>query len=385
MTKARIGENEIPKLKKSAEQFYRISDHVPIVLYDYILHPDGSNQFQYVSSSCEEILELTEEAMLNDSMVFWSRVHQDDIEMLRLEDERTTRENSIFKVEFRYITKSGKTKWLQASSNPSKLLYGNTSLYSGYCLDITEKKNLENDLKQELETKDKFLSILSHDIRTPLGSMMAFSELLHEKLVKQDYTDLLEYSAIIKNTSELTFHFFDNLLAWGRSQKGINDFNPEYYSISGIINEVMGLLNAAVLQKNIQLEFDIDKNIEVFVDKNMIKTVLRNLLSNAVKFTADYGKIRVSTKVSSHTLEISIQDSGTGMSKDRLDNLLKLDKIVSEKGTRGEKGSGLGLILCNEFVQKHNGTIKAESEPNMGSIFTIELPLRQNTIAVEKV
>lgn len=385
MTKARIGENEIPKLKKSAEQFYRISDHVPIVLYDYILHPDGSNQFQYVSSSCEEILELTEEEMLNDSMVFWSRVHQDDIEMLRLEDERTTRENSIFKVEFRYITKSGKTKWLQASSNPSKLLYGNTSLYSGYCLDITEKKNLENDLKQELETKDKFLSILSHDIRTPLGSMMAFSELLHEKLVKQDYTDLLEYSAIIKNTSELTFHFFDNLLAWGRSQKGINDFNPEYYSISGIINEVMGLLNAAVLQKNIQLEFDIDKNIEVFVDKNMIKTVLRNLLSNAVKFTADYGKISVSTKVSSHTLEISIQDSGTGMSKDRLDNLLKLDKIVSEKGTRGEKGSGLGLILCNEFVQKHNGTIKAESEPNMGSIFTIELPLRQNTIAVEKV
>ncbi|WP_319481660.1 HAMP domain-containing sensor histidine kinase [uncultured Draconibacterium sp.] len=129
------------------------------------------------------------------------------------------------------------------------------------------------------------------------------------------------------------------------------------------------------MQKNIQHESDIDKNIEVYVDKAMIKTVLRNLLSNAVKFTADHGKISVLTKVSSHTIEISIKDNGIGMSKDRLDNLLKLDKIISEKGTRGEKGSGLGLILCNEFVQKHNGSIKAESEPGMGSTFTIELPL----------
>ncbi len=202
MTKVNIGETEYPNLEKCAEQFHRISDHVPIVLYDYILHPDGSSQFQYVSSSCEEILELTEEEMLNDSMSFWSRVHQDDIEALQSEDERTTLENSFFKSEFRYITKSGKTKWLQAASNPSKLLYGNTSLFSGYCLDITEKKNLESHLKNELETKDKFLSILSHDIRTPLGSLMVFAELLYEKLDNQDYTDLLEYASIVKNTSE---------------------------------------------------------------------------------------------------------------------------------------------------------------------------------------
>lgn len=252
----------------------------------------------------------------------------------------------------------------------------------GIMLEITERKNAEQALKENQKrlielnaTKDKLFSIIAHDLRTPFNSILGFSELLID-----DGKDMLaleseEYLRLINTTTKNTLVLLDNLLNWAKSQTGQIIFNPQKINLPSIIEEAIKNSNSTAKIKNISLIQIQTNEITVDADKNMIQTILRNLISNAIKFTKPGGSINVSAISNQNHVEISISDNGVGINNETLKKLFDIDTNTTTKGTAEEKGSGLGLILCKEFVEKHKGEIWAESERGKGSVFKFTLPL----------
>ena len=256
----------------------------------------------------------------------------------------------------------------------------------GISTDITERKQAEEALKENearlreaVATKDKFFSIIAHDLKNPFNSILGFSELLVERIAEQNYENIEEYSTIIQNSSQRVMNLLMNLLEWSRSQTGRMEFNPEFVDMVVLLNQVRELLDDSAHQKAISIELKIPRNAPVIADKAMISTVLRNLISNAVKFTAQGGAIMITLVQKQKELMVSVADNGVGIKKELIENLFKIEESQSMPGTNNEQGTGLGLILCKEFVEKHGGKIWVESDPNCqwegkGSTFYFTIP-----------
>lgn len=241
----------------------------------------------------------------------------------------------------------------------------------------TESINNKNQELQKLNAeKDKFLSIIAHDLRSPFNSIIGFSNLLLMQANKTDIENIKEYSNIIKNSSEKAMDLLTNLMEWSRSQTGRMNFNPEYFEIDNTINKIVLLFSDIAAQKSIRIEIEILPNITVYADKEMVSTILRNLISNAIKFTPKGGNIKIRNKIEQNKVEISIQDTGVGLSKSAIENLFNIDAKNSTPGTHKEQGTGLGLIICKDFIDKHNERIWVESESGKGSVFYFTLPYR---------
>ncbi|BAX82141.1 PAS domain-containing sensor histidine kinase [Labilibaculum antarcticum] len=252
----------------------------------------------------------------------------------------------------------------------------------GIMLDITERKSSEQALqeseKQLIElnaTKDKLFSIIAHDLRAPFSSILGFSELLIEDAKDIDELETEEYLRLINTTTKDTLVLLDNLLNWAKSQTGQIIFDPQKLILSSIIEETIKNSNSTAKIKNISLNHIQSDEFEIDADKNMLKTVLRNLISNAIKFTKPGGRITISSIPKQSQVEISVSDNGVGINNETLTKLFEIDTNTTTKGTAEEKGSGLGLLLCKEFVEKHKGKIWAESKRGEGSIFKFTLPL----------
>ena len=252
-------------------------------------------------------------------------------------------------------------------------------LIGGYLL--LQLRKAQHQLKgqnlqlQELNTtKDKFFGIIAHDIRSPMvaledvGEQMAF-------YVKQQRTDKLERLAdrVDKTTRQLN-NLLDNLLSWALLQQGIIPYRPQSISIARIATEVLDLFQANAQAKNVALENHIAKDLNVYADANTLQAILRNLLSNAIKFTPAGGKVSISTELAGDRVFIHINDTGTGIAAEKLEKLFSINKS-SEKGTAGEKGTGLGLMLVKELVALNKGKVQVVSKLNQGSSFTISLPI----------
>ena len=248
--------------------------------------------------------------------------------------------------------------------------------------DITDRKKAEEALKQsearlrELNaTKDKFFSIIAHDLKSPFTSIIGLSELLVQQVHKHDYEGIEEYATIIQNSSWRAMDLLTNLIEWSRSQTGRMEFNPSKFELVELINEVTILSNDSAKQKSITISMDLPFSISVFADKPMISTIFRNLISNAIKFTNPGGNIIISARKNEHELTITVSDSGVGIKKEAINKLFRIEESISTTGTGGEEGTGLGLLLCHEFVLKHGGKIWAESEPGDGTKFNFTIPL----------
>ena len=253
-------------------------------------------------------------------------------------------------------------------------------------IDITKRKKAEEEValkNEELQklnaTKDKFFSIIAHDLRSPFNSIVGFSELLLEQISKKEYEGVENYAQIIKKSSGQAIRLLMNLMEWSQSQTGRMVFNPEYFELLNIINEVDLLFLEIYRQKEIIIRKILPHSATVYADKNMISTVLRNLFSNAVKFSHPGGTITISVKVQQNELTISISDTGVGIAKKRIDKLFLIDENYSTPGTHNEKGTGLGLILCKEFVDKNGGKIWTESIVGEGSTFYFTLPRQEKS------
>ncbi|NPD48382.1 sensor histidine kinase KdpD, partial [Lentimicrobium sp. S6] len=193
--------------------------------------------------------------------------------------------------------------------------------------------------------KDKFFSIIAHDLKSPFNGIMGFSALLVEQVQKEDYDGIEKYAGIILDSSQRAIDLLMNLMEWSRSQTGRMEFMPEYLKIADLCNETVGLFQTIAGQKSITLKKEISPKAIAFADKAMISTVIRNLVSNAIKFTKPGGEIMVSAQEKPNELIISVSDTGIGIPKDRIEKLFTLSESYSTKGTNNEEGTGLGLIL----------------------------------------
>lgn len=242
----------------------------------------------------------------------------------------------------------------------------------------SEELGVANKQLTELNaTKDKFFSIIAHDLKSPFNAILGFSDILLEN--HNDYNDEERKKIIrlVNNSANSAFSLLENLLTWSRSQSGQVSFSPEKLHLNILLSETMVDLQSQANKKNIQLLETVSENNMIFADKNMIATVFRNLISNAIKFTSKNGTIIIASKkqTDSNFLEISVTDTGVGIPQDKIDDLFRIDKNTSTQGTENEKGTGLGLILCKEFVKKNSGKIWVESEVDIGSKFIFTLPV----------
>ncbi len=233
----------------------------------------------------------------------------------------------------------------------------------------------QNQKLQELNaTKDKFFSIISHDLKGPLNSLTSFSRLLIDHTDNMSKEDIQMLAKDLDKSVKNLFALLENLLEWSRSQTGNIDFTPEVFDIAGILDQNKSLFEPQAMAKNINLTIGHNPSCLVKVHRDSINTVVRNFVSNAIKFTNTGGNITLDLQLNSDRIMISVTDTGLGMSQEVVDKLFRLDKKYSTSGTANEKGTGLGLIICIDFVEKNGGRLHVKSEPGKGSVFSFTLP-----------
>ena len=238
-------------------------------------------------------------------------------------------------------------------------------------------KKQSEELEFQNASKDKFFSIISHDLISPIGGVLNFSSILKEDYKTLDLEKIGKFASIINDSAGFTLDLLKNLLEWSRIQTGRLTPNKSLFNLSKILVQNINGHSTQSSLKNIKITQDIDDNLMVEADEKMISTVVRNLLSNGIKFTPNGGEIKVSSHEKSigdkNVIETSIQDSGIGIENEKIQNLFKIQNNYKSKGTNNESGTGLGLVLCEEFLSNNNGTIKVESELNKGSTFSFTL------------
>jgi signal transduction histidine kinase len=233
------------------------------------------------------------------------------------------------------------------------------------------------ELAQINMDKDKLFTILAHDLRSPLGSMMNLSELLVENIKDFDENEIVEVADTLHKSATQTFQLLNDLLAWSSVQMGKGEREKEYFPISDIIVENFTLLNSDASRKQIEIKLDIDPELYVFADKFAIQTVLRNLMSNAIKFTRHQGIITIKSEKDSAFIKISVIDNGIGITKEKQKKIFRVGAVSSSPGTDGEKGTGFGLLLCKDLIERNGGEIKLISEKGKGSTFYFTLPVHE--------
>ena len=244
--------------------------------------------------------------------------------------------------------------------------------------EILHKNETLNQLNAELkalnETKDKFFSIIAHDLRNPFNSIIGLTDIVLGNLDGTGQEKTRKHLTDIREASRHAFDLLQNLLIWARSQTGNMEFEPTGFDLTERIEENIMLVQGQATRKNIDVVSVQNEPLNITGDIRMINTILRNLLTNAIKFTNRDGKVSVMTERSGGTVRISVCDNGVGMTPEIMNRIFRIDSKYTHKGTEQERGTGLGLILCKEFAEKHGGNISVSSEPGRGSCFTVDLP-----------
>ena len=239
----------------------------------------------------------------------------------------------------------------------------------------SEIKRKNEDLLKISSEKDKFFSIIAHDLRSPFYGFLGLSQRLVEELPVMSINETRRIAGNLNDSAVATFRLLENLLEWSRMEQGLMPFLPESIQLLPFIDDCLSALWESAENKEIEIKIDVKNDLTIYADRNMIQTIIRNLVTNAIKFTKKDGNIYISAKpILENNIEISIEDSGVGMNKEIIENLFKLHINTSRAGTNGEPSTGLGLVLCKEFVEKHNGKIWAESEEGKGSTFYFTVP-----------
>lgn len=294
-----------------------------------------------------------------------------------------SKENSKFEFVKRYFHKSGKIVTCQISSSLMHNDNGQPSFFISHIKDITLRIEQAQALKElnaklsetvdELKTanvaKDKFFRIIAHDLKNPFHSILGLSELLITNLLSSNINEIKQMATMINKSTEDAYKLLENLLSWSMSQTNSITFNPQKISTHNILTEAININHSTAKAKNISVFHDVDKSTIIYADINMLGAILRNLISNAIKFTDMHGKIQISVEQNSHETQFSVRDTGIGISENIINKLFKIEEKMSYHSTTVRTGTGLGLLLCKEFVDKHNGKIWVESELGIGSDF----------------
>ena len=368
--------NSLPDLQENYQylaEYYDIQRDYKQALHFYRLFTSTKDSI----NSQEAMIRIKEMESLSQAQAM-----QQEIELLRKDNEisnlKATRlKNTIFffaavslMIIFVFVVYYQKNRLKRETT---RLLEEKNKLLEKANLKL---QNSEKHLKELNSTKDKFFSIIGHDLRNPLNALLGFSELISGN--SRDYTseEIQRYSKIINEAAKNIHLLIENLLEWSRSQSGNIDYQPEKTDLWPMVSEIFKVFEIHADKKGVNLVSEIPEDISVIADRNLLSTILRNLINNAVKFTSNGGQVRIFCEQNGSEIIISVEDTGIGMSEKQLDNLFRLNDNVTMPGTSEEKGTGLGLILCKEFVDMHKGKIWASSKPKEGSTFSFTLPLK---------
>ncbi len=375
ITKSKLAEKA---LKDSEERYALVIDASEQGIWDWNVE---TNEIFY-SKQWKRQIGYEDSEISNEFGSWVEHLHPDE----SADCEKTVKaylENPTFHffLEFRFRHKDGSYRWIYNKASSILNSQGRVVRMFGTHTDITESKRAELQIiKQNAElqklnaTKDKFFSIIAHDLKSPFNSIMGFSELLIENIETKDYNEITKYAGIILQSSRRAMNLLLNLMEWSRSQTGRMAFNPTLFDMGQLITDIKVMFDAIAGQKGIEIKSQLPSNAVAFADQTMINTVLRNLISNAIKFTKQGGEINLQVTKEANRLTVTVKDNGIGIAKNRIDKLFRIDENYSTNGTANEEGTGLGLILCKEFIEKHNGEIGVTSEEGKGSAFYFALP-----------
>ena len=368
ITKRKQEEEKLRKLSRAVEQ----SSNTIVIT-------DTDGKIEYVNPAFSLVTGYTfEEAIGQNPRILKSGKHPPEFYE---EMWDTLTKGRVWKGELINKKKNGEFYWERAVISPVMDKDCRITHYLAVKEDVTRRKEAEEALKRSEQrlreanaTKDKFFSIIAHDIKNPLSVNMITNELLLSSFEDLETEQIKGFIKSIKHSSEHLFKLLENLLTWARAQTGAISYEPMPMDLQLIIEGNITLLTSSALSKNIKLNSLVKEGMWVFVDMNMLTTVIRNLLSNAIKFTKEGGEITITAEKRSDFIEVAISDTGVGISEKKLGRLFKVgEKNISTKGTANEKGTGLGLILCKEFIEKHGGKIWVESEERIGTTFSFTL------------
>ncbi|HPU22785.1 MAG TPA: PAS domain-containing sensor histidine kinase [Candidatus Kapabacteria bacterium] len=308
-------------------------------------------------------------------------IHPEDFKKFNEDYIPRLRNLEEIKAEYRIMSKSGETRWILDHIKPFVKPDEPDVIYQiGAVTDITEKKKYENEilesrekLKEIIDQKDRLFSIIAHDLKGPISAFVGMSKMFSENLNELTLTELQEYTENMHKSASHILELLENLLEWSRVQRGKKQFNPERLNIRLVLKNVADLLINSYKLKEVALNLEIENDAYVFADLQMLNTIFRNLISNALKFSFRGEKVEVRLSEFENKYIVSIKDYGIGMDDELKSKLFNPAEKVSRTGTEEESSTGLGLLLCKEFIDYHKGRIWVESQPNLGSTFFVEL------------
>lgn len=354
------------KMKESEALFRSIFENTStgIALADY-----NGNAFM-VNKAFTEMLGYPEEEFLK--LNFRDFAFEEDLKKeLIYFQEIIDGKREHYQMEKRYITKYGALIWAQVTVSVMRDKNGKPVMFAGLAQDLSKQKNVEQELRTVLEGKDKLMSILSHDLRSPLSGLMGLIYILKTQPEIRMQGDIYEE---MHRSINSVYSLLENLLGWVQSYTGKVSFKPQLIEVRPLVYQSINSLKSFADAKEIGIYTKGLSNVQAFADKNMLSSIIRNLLSNAIKFTPKKGEVKIEVFQKDERVNFCIHDSGLGMEKEQIDNLFCHECLATSPGTDNEKGTGLGLILCKEFVEKHGGELEVNSEPGKGSRFCFYFP-----------
>ena len=369
------------QILNSKQQYDNLVSNIPVGIYILRTKSEGTFALEYVSSRMAEMLDLSIESLLSSADTVFKAIHSDDLDSFVRLNQEGIQKKRPFDWKGRAIIK-GAVRWLHFRAKPQELENGDT-LWHGLIVDITERMIAEAEIKYQNRElvkldaeKDRFFSIIAHDLRSPFNSFLGLTQIMAEDLPSLTMAQIQEIALKMSKSATNLYGLLENLLEWSQMKNGAFTFAPEVIQLSLIVDGCIEIIQESARHKDIEIVNEIAVEVEVFADRNMIQTIIRNLVSNALKFTPKGGKISLSAITSDrHSIEISIKDSGIGMSRDLIDNLFRIDLKTNRLGTDDEPSTGLGLLLCKEFVEKQGGKIWVKSEVGNGSTFLFSIPM----------
>ncbi len=373
------------KLKDTQERFRLISELTTDCSYSFLMDIDFNLYFEWCSGSYKDLFGIPNE--LTKFKTMWdNNICADFVPALemRMQNLRMGRKDIT---EYQVKDKNGNLRWIRDYAVPVFDNYENRVIrIIGAASDISEQKiataeilRTTDELKNLNISKDKFFSIVSHDMRNPIMGFKNLTELLDEEFDDMDTDEIRDIIKAMKQSAISLHTMFEDLVQWSKSQMGRINFDPQLNNVYSVVAEVINSTKTALKAKNIKIVNHLKLNCEAFFDSKMIKLVLRNLITNAIKFSYTDSEIHIICNCNSvmnnlPAIEIEIKDFGIGIEQKNISKLFKLDDYYIANGTANEKGSGLGLLLCKEFIQKHKGSIWVDSSLGNGSSFKFMIP-----------
>jgi len=353
-----------------------LMDNLP----DHIYFKDHASRFLRINKALAQFLGLNDpaQAIEKTDFDFFTGEHAQQA----FEDEqKIIRTGQLLSTEEKETHHDRPDTWVSTIKLPLSDKDGNIIGTFGISRDITKHKLAEEEIKLKNELlqiinaeKDKFFSILAHDLRGPLSAFVAATKIITEEIQTMKFEEIKEITLSMKTSAINIYSLLENLLEWSRLRRGVMDFIPERFNLKKKIEECINVLSESARKKGIEIKIFVPDELDVLADSHMFEAVIRNLVSNAIKFTTSGGKVTLTAGYNEdHTIEIKISDSGIGMTPELKNKLFQINEKTSRPGTEGEPSTGLGLLLCKEFVEKHNGKIWVESEVGKGSTFSFTI------------